>query len=157
MTQGEPSFEALVEEVSRQDLRARSLLDEWLQKGLVTIDEEDRVHLQTEAFLPAEDFDDKAYFFGRSLAAHIAAGSENLDSDRPPHFDRLVYYNNLSPDSVKQLEKEARKASMQALKALNRKARQLQKQDSGKCRDPQTFHYGAFFHRKNQRDGNDES
>jgi len=41
---GDVSFEALVEQFNT-DIRARALLDEWLRKGFVVIDEQDRVVL----------------------------------------------------------------------------------------------------------------
>ena len=46
---GKRSFEALVASVSR-DIRARSVLDEWLRLGVVELDKEDRVVLRAAAF-----------------------------------------------------------------------------------------------------------
>ena len=62
---GPLSFEGLVESVSK-DMRSRVVLDEWLRLGVARIDEEDRVCLNVEAFIPERGFDEKAYYFGRT-------------------------------------------------------------------------------------------
>ena len=57
---GELSFEALVAGVN-SDIRPRVVLDEWLRLGVVHFDEERRVCLNVQAFVPAEGFDEKAF------------------------------------------------------------------------------------------------
>jgi Family of unknown function (DUF6502) len=47
-TGGRPSFESLVESVSK-DIRPRVVLDEWQRLGLIRIDEHERVHLNNVA------------------------------------------------------------------------------------------------------------
>ena len=151
-TQGEPSFETLVNEVGRQDLRARSVLDEWLRVGLATLDGNDRVHLQRQAFIPAEDFEQKAFFFGKNLHDHVAAAAHNLGGDTPPHFERSVYYNNLRPESVAKLRAIVDVEAMTLLKQLNRKARELQKRDSGDAQANERFTLGVYFYTETQQD-----
>ena len=81
-----PSFETLVRTVST-DVRPRSILDEWLRLGLVEIDQDDLIHLNISAFVPRDDFNETAYFYGRNLRDHIAAASHNLmGCDPPPPF-----------------------------------------------------------------------
>ncbi|MDH5229166.1 MAG: DUF6502 family protein [Gammaproteobacteria bacterium] len=143
---GEPSFETLVEAVTKQDMRSRTLLDEWLRINIISIDDKDKLHLKTDAFLPVNNFEDKAYFFGQTLEQHMAASSENILNPQPQHFDRFVYCNNLSEQSVKQLQKLAEKENMNVLKNLNKTARELQKQDKSSEQSNYRIHLGSFFY-----------
>jgi len=149
-TNGEPSFESLVEEVSKQDLRSRSLLDEWMRKKIVSIDDDGLVHLEKEAFLPSEDFDAKAYFFGHNVHDHIAASTHNLMGNTPSYFDRSVYYNNLRPESIKALQQLSEQQAMKVIKEINRKARSFQRKDSGKKEAELRFRFGSYFYSEQQ-------
>lgn len=144
--QGEPSFERLVEEVSRQDVRARSLLDEWLKEGVVVIDDDGLVHLKQEAFIPSDDFEQKAFFFGHNIHDHLSASVENLLSEKPVYFDRGVYCNNLKQKSVDELEAFVDEQAMELFKQLNKKARAMQRRDSGKEGAHQRFRFGSYFY-----------
>lgn len=150
-TAGYPSFGSLVEEVSKQDLRSRSLLDDWLQKEIIKIDENDCVHLTVDAFLPTENFDDKAHFFGHNMHDHMAASTQNLLNENAPFFDRAVYYNNLRPESIAILQEMSEQKSMQAIKDINRKARQLQKKDSDHNTASHRFRLGTYFYSESQK------
>src|SRR5262245_35350401 len=66
---GKRSFEGLVASVSR-DIRARSVLDEWLRLGVVELDKDDHVVLRAASFVPARGFDEKAFYFGHNLHDH---------------------------------------------------------------------------------------
>lgn len=149
---GDISFEALVDRVARQDLRARSVLDEWLRLGLVEMDANDRVKLQVEAFIPEKGFDEKLYYFGKNLHDHISVGAHNLTGDGAPQFDRSVYYNNLSEASIVRLTALVNERGMQALKEMNRLARELQKKDAGSKRAKHRFNFGMFFYLEKQND-----
>ena len=143
---GAPSFETLVEEVSRQDVRSRSLLDEWLRSGVVTLDNDDKVHLVQDAFIPPDNFDEKVFFFGHNLHDHIAAGVDNLSNEKTPFFDRGVYYNNLKPESVTELQSFINKEAMVLLRSVNKKARQMQKKDSVSESANRRFRFGAYYY-----------
>lgn len=149
---GDISFEALVDRVARQDLRARSVLDEWLRLGLVEMDAHDRVQLQVEAFIPEKGFDEKLYYFGKNLHDHISVGAHNLTGDGAPQFDRSVYYNNLSDASIAKLSALVNERGMQALKEVNRLARELQKKDASSKRAKHRFNFGIFFYLEKQSD-----
>ncbi|TXT40722.1 MAG: hypothetical protein FD135_1023 [Comamonadaceae bacterium] len=69
---GELSFEALVASVN-SDIRSRVVLDEWLRLGVVHFDEANRVCLNTQAFVPSEGFEEKAFYLGHNLHDHAAA------------------------------------------------------------------------------------
>ena len=158
--EGHPSFESLVDYVSRQDIRARPLLDEWLRLGIVSLDEYEMVHLEVEALGPAEGFEEKLFFFEKSLHDHLSASVDNLLDVAPPHLDRCIYYNNLKAESIDSLKQVAEQESMKTIKQLNRKAREMQKRDSGKEDAHHRFDYGAFFYsvstQKDNKSENDE-
>ncbi len=144
------SFEGLVKSVSKGDLRPRVVLDELLRQDIVRIDEQDRVHLYQEAFIPKQGMDEKSFYFGKVIHDHLAASGANLiacDQQQPaPHIDRCVYYDGLSPSSIDILNREIEDQGMQLLKSINRKARALQKTDSQCENANQRINLGVYFY-----------
>lgn len=140
-----PSFEELVSRRSK-DIRARVVLDEWLRLGIVHLDDQERVILNTEAFVPAEGLDEKLYFFSHNLHDHAAAAADNLLGNREPRLERSVYYDALSAASVAELNKQARQLGTKVLKALSRSAMELEARDAGSLKDPQRFTCGIYFY-----------
>lgn len=149
---GEPSFESLVALISKKDVRARAVLDEWLRSGMVTIDEGDRVHLQRHAFVATGDLEDKMYFFARSQRDHLNASVANVLGGSPAQFDRNVYYNNLSAESLQQLRNLIDTEAMALLKRVNKKARELQQSDKKHVSAKHRFNFGVFLHSEAQID-----
>jgi hypothetical protein len=140
---GEPSFEQLVASVSK-DVRSRALLDEWLRQGMVA-DEDGLIRLRRAAFVPAEGYADKAYFFGRNLGDHIAAGAHNLAGGQPPLFDRAVYYDRLQPDSIAALRRLIDAKATALLLEINQAASALAAQDRAKGDGGCRFTLGAYL------------
>lgn len=149
---GPESFDALVESVSK-DVRPRTILDEWLSRGVVSVDDDDRVHLHTEAFVPSREFDDLAYYYGRNLHDHIAAATRNLHGHKPAFLERSVYYNRLTAESVAELEKLARNIGMDALMELNREALRRAEADDGKPDATERMNFGLYFFREDESAG----
>ncbi|HEB90519.1 MAG TPA: hypothetical protein ENI85_13190 [Deltaproteobacteria bacterium] len=141
-----PSFESLVESVSK-DIRPRAILDEWLRLGIATIDDEDRVHLETNAFVPRHGFEEKVYYLGRNLHDHLATVEHNLADGDPPMLERSVYYGRLRPGSVETLETLANEVGMEALQRVNRRARSLQRADEGHSDAKERMRFGIYFYR----------
>lgn len=141
---GAKSFEGLVSSVSK-DIRSRVILDEWLRIGVAHLDEQDRVCLNTDAFIPENGYDEKAYYFGQNLHDHIAAGAHNLLGQKPSFLDRSVYYNKLTPESVAELAELSKKLGMQALVAVNKRAEALQKTDAEKADAQQRINFGVYY------------
>jgi hypothetical protein len=150
-----PSFESLVASVSK-DIRARAVLDEWLRLGVATLDAENRVRLEVEAFVPERGFDEKAFYFGRNLQDHIAAAAHNLNGDHPPFLERSVYYDQLSPASVRELRELSERSGMDALQIVNRRALALQTQDATRDDAIQRVNFGIYcFDDETPPDGNE--
>lgn len=119
-TTGEASFEGLVESVTK-DVRARSVLDDWIGQEIVSLDQDGRVRLNTAAFIPRPGGQEQLFYFARNLHDHIAAAAANVAIAGPaPFFDRSMHYDRLRPETVAQLEVTARDAAQQLLTDVNR-------------------------------------
>ncbi|MGF1502726.1 MAG: DUF6502 family protein [Paracoccaceae bacterium] len=144
-----PSFDALVESVSK-DIRPRTVLDELVRQRLVEIDAEtDTVHLRTEAFLGPGDAEQKVLFFAQNVGDHIAAATENLlaENDPAPFMERAVFYNRLLPGSVDAIEGLARDRAGALLGELNRVAFERQSDDKDALDASERFRFGVYFYR----------
>ena len=142
---GTQSFEGLVAGVN-SDIRSRVVLDEWLRLGVAHIDEQSRVCLNTQAFVPAKGFDEKAYYFGHNLHDHAAAATHNLLDQAPAFLERSVHYKGLSMKSVEQLTAQSKELGMRALLAVNRSAMDLDKSDTDTDTPRQRMTFGIYFY-----------
>jgi Family of unknown function (DUF6502) len=142
---GDISFEGLVAGVSK-DIRSRAVLDEWLRLGVVRVDDQDRVTLNSEAFVPQKGFEEKMFYFGHNLHDHAAAAAHNVMGEGTPYLERSVHYDALSPASIAQLAQLAERAGMQAALSVNRKAMELEKRDAGESEPKQRLTFGIYFY-----------
>lgn len=142
---GELSFESLVAGVNN-DIRSRVVLDEWLRLGVVRLDDENRVCLNAEAFVPSEGFDEKAFYFGHNLHDHAAAAARNLLGVQPALLERSVQYDALSEASMALLAKQSREAGMKALLAVNKNALALEQADAATEAPKHRMTFGIYFY-----------
>jgi len=142
---GVRSFDALVAKVST-DIRARVVLDEWLRLGVVRLDEQERVHLEAQAFVPQKGFDEKAAYLGHNLHDHACAAVHNLSSEGPAFFERSVHYDALAPMSVEALREAVASEGMQALLSFNRLAAELEFRDLPSLESRQRITVGLYFY-----------
>ncbi|MCB1986372.1 MAG: hypothetical protein KDF49_13210 [Nitrosomonas sp.] len=142
---GAISFEGLVASISK-DIRSRVVLDEWLRLGVVHIDDQRRVCLNVEAFVPAKGFDEKAYYFGHNLHDHCAAAASNLIGESQPFLERSVHYDALCTDSIRILAEQSELMCMNALLTINKKAMELEKDDAQKNGPRQRMTMGVYFY-----------
>jgi len=138
------SFDALVRTIST-DVRPKAILDEWLRLGLVSLDAQSRVALNAQAFVPQQGFDEKAYFLGRNVADHIATGVHNLVGEGEPMFERAVYYDRLTPESVAYLRQRARVLGMETLLAVNKEALARADDDASKPGANKRMALGLYY------------
>lgn len=127
---GHPSFEELVASVTR-DLRPRAVLDEWIDRRIVSIDTRDRIVLAESAFIPQQGDDEKLYYFGRNLQDHLAAATANVLTTPPPFLERSVHYDGLSDELARRLEARSRELALEMLQKLNREANTACQTDPG--------------------------
>jgi len=146
---GEASFERLVQTVNK-DIRPRVVLDEWLRLGVAELDQQDRVVLRTEAFVPAQGVEEKLFYFGKVIHDHLATSEHNLTAGQPPMLDRCVYFDQLTEQSAEQLADYARSLASDAMQALNRRALELQQADATKPEATHRVNFGLYFYRANE-------
>ncbi|MBS4098937.1 MAG: hypothetical protein KGZ83_19105 [Sulfuricella sp.] len=142
---GEVSFEGLVESVSK-DIRPRAVLDEWLRLGVVHLDDEDRVVLNTASFVPQCGFDEKAYYLGHNLRDHAAAAAHNLLGEGPPLIERSVHYNALSPASIAALRALAEEDGKKVIQRLVGEALKLEESDAADPAPKERMTFGIYFY-----------
>ncbi|AXQ47139.1 DUF6502 family protein [Pseudomonas vlassakiae] len=142
---GDCSFDALVAKVST-DIRGRVVLDEWLRLGVVRLDDQDRVHLEAQAFVPQKGFDEKAAYFGHNLHDHACAAVHNLSGEGLPFFERSVHYDALTPASVDTLREAVSQDGMQTLLAFSRLAAELESTDEPSQGQRQRITVGLYFY-----------
>lgn len=140
------SFDVLVQSVSK-DIRPRSLLDEWLSAGIVTLDENDGVHLSVHAALPAASQDDKLEFLGRNVHDHVAAIAANLRESPSPFIERCVFYDGLTTGQIAQLRAVAEQRAMDALLEVNRLALgMIEANGDSVAKGGERFNFGVYFY-----------
>lgn len=150
-SQGAVSFESLVASISK-DFRSRPVLDEWLRLGFVSLDNNDCVHLNIQAFIPNLDLQEKLAFFGMNVHDHMAAAENNLNSLNNPMLERCVYYDGLTAENIEILHQFAKQNAMTAIKAVNRRAAALKaaqtetisRRQSDKV--TQRINFGVYFY-----------
>ena len=152
---GEKSFEALVASVSK-DIRSRAILDEWMRLGIVHLDDNDCICLDTEAFIPKQGFPEKAYYFQHNLHDHIAASVHNMLEVGPPFVERSVYYDTLTKASAAELVSLGEALGMHALQTVNRRALILEQKDAKHPDANQRINFGIYFYHTKQEDSNSE-
>ena len=150
------TFSALAENISK-DIAPRTLLDDLERLGALSYDRlTGLVSLDSEAFLPKENTDNKIHYFGQNCGDHAEAAVENIFSDKPPFMDRSVYHNELTPESVNELQTLAAEAGMKALRQVNRRAFELSERDKGKKDARERLNFGVFFFRSHETPGDGE-
>lgn len=115
---GKASFDALVASVS-QDIRPRSVLDEWLRLGVVIINAADEIVLVSNAFIPKDGLKEKLAYYGHNLGDHAAAAADNVLTQNSPWFERSVHHDGLSAEQVERLRGRASELGMQILTSLH--------------------------------------
>lgn len=139
------SFESLVQSISK-DIRPRVVLDEWLRLGIARVDEQNRVVLVTDAFVPSHGLDEKLFYLGKNVHDHLGACEHNLTRpDAPPVLERSVYFDHLSQESADVLATYSRQLSSQVIQAFGQKAMELQEKDSQDGGAKHRVTYGLYF------------
>jgi hypothetical protein len=142
---GAPCFEDLV--VSRSsDLRPRVVLDEWLRLGIVSIDAQDRLVLNAEAFVPNSGLDESLFFFGHNLQAHAEAGTDNILGARRRTFERSLIYDGLADSGIEVLEKRTQQLGTRMLKELDRVASEHDTGESAAGGERRRVTCGIYFY-----------
>ena len=144
------SFEALVRDINT-DIRPRTVLDELMRQDLVHEGDAGLLTLSEAAFTgPASD-DDKLVFFAANIGDHLAAASQNLLAQDAPFLERAVFYNQLSPGSVDQIEDQAGHLAQHMLETLNAQSSALHQTDHSATGPKERYRLGVYFYREPSR------
>jgi Family of unknown function (DUF6502) len=154
---GSVSFESLVASISK-DFRSRPVLDEWLRLGMVTVDADDLVRLNIQAFIPNQDLQEKLSFLSMNIHDHMATAVSNLNNKNKPLLERCVYYEGLNAGNVEILHQLATQSGMAAIKAINQRAAELKESQTTTSHPTrrasdkinQRMNFGVYFYRENE-------
>ncbi|HLO95398.1 MAG TPA: DUF6502 family protein, partial [Burkholderiaceae bacterium] len=116
------SFESLVEHVNK-DIRARALLDEWLRKGFVTLDEQDRVVLVKRRSTGVVEGAAGTGLLLSEMVSDLLNGFDQvyLHEQPVPGFGfNVVYGHKLTEESVQLVSSTARREGVQLMNRINR-------------------------------------
>lgn len=111
-----PSFESLARELS-SDVHPRTVLDELIRLGLVTLDA-DEVVLARHAFVPGRRLEALTSLFAANAADHLGAAVHNLTREGPKFLEQSVYADGLTEASVEHLHRVAREAWAEAFTTM---------------------------------------
>lgn len=143
------SFDTLVASVSK-DFRARPVFDEWLQSGIISLVEDKKIKLNTEAFIPKQDLEGQLFFLRMNIHDHLAATVHNVSSAEEKMMERCVYYDNLTQAQAEQLHSLVKQQGMKLLKNVNQTAQTLKSQENATINgDHQTkfrINSGVYFY-----------
>ncbi|MDX1914428.1 MAG: DUF6502 family protein [Methylophilus sp.] len=154
---GDLSFEALVASVSK-DIRSKTVIDEWLRLGLVEVDDQDRLHLNVNAFIPDASLEEKLSFLRMNLHDHAAAAVNNITQPDQPMLERCVYYHGLTAENVEKLNALAIETGMASIQSINRLASELKASQPTDSKATNRMNFGLYFYKEEDLDGrNSES
>lgn len=142
---GDISFEALVASIS-QDIRPRSVLDEWLRLGVVLVNDADEITLSTNAFVPKEGVEEKLAYYAHNLGDHAAAAADNVLGISKPWFERSVHHSAMSEAQIEQLRLLASDLGMGMLTKLHTQANELNDSVSANDSKLKRFTCGIYFY-----------
>lgn len=138
-----PSFEALARLV-RRDVHPRTMLDTLLATGTVEITADDTIKLVKTSYQPLSGSEDQLAYLAHNLGDHLAAATDNVLGQTPPHFERAVHYTDLTAEQIASLKAEFDSGQMALLQNLSQKAAAMKKLPS---EDAQyRFRAGGYFY-----------
>lgn len=137
------SFETLARETSN-DVHPRAMLDELVRSGLVRIEGDEVIPLET-AFVPSRKLDELTALFSANASDHIAAAVHNLTVKAPKFLEQSVFADGLTQESVDQLHQCARNAWNAAFATMVSEARQRIEADADTDSDIR-IRFGAYFY-----------
>jgi len=140
---GEHGFEALVKR-SSNDVHPRTVLDELVRSGLVRVDGDDVVPVET-SFVPSRKLDELTALFSANVSDHIAAAVHNLTVKAPKFLEQSIFADGMTQESVDHLHQCARSAWSAAFTSMVNEARQRVEIDADADSDMRV-RFGVYFY-----------
>jgi hypothetical protein len=147
----EPSFTTLVTGISK-DIRPRSYADDLIRLGIVSRDENDALRLDKAGFMPTTDFSEKLKFFDKNISDHLSAAAENMIRSPSPHFDRSMFYAQLSREDIEILRTIVETDGMGLLKNLYKKSGQLADENKNSGTKSSRVTIGLYMYQEETHD-----
>jgi hypothetical protein len=123
--QGKQSFSELVREHSG-DIPPRAILDELMRVGTVAKDEEGRINLITDGYVPRTGDIGKLHILGTDVQLLLTTIDYNLQQGaQTPRFQRKVAYNNLPEEGLSEFRQSSAEKSQALLVELDKHLSQL--------------------------------
>jgi hypothetical protein len=138
---GDVSFDALALSI-RRDVHPKTVLEQLLEAGTVTLTDDGSVTLAQGAYQPRPGGAEQLDYLANNAGDFLNAAVANTLSDAPPHFERAVHYNQLSASAVAELDTAFRAGQMALLHDINARAAMLQATQPGTAR----FRAGGYFY-----------
>jgi hypothetical protein len=137
-------FDELVAAVS-SDVRPRAILDELQRLGAVAPRDDGRVALASDGFAPRGGFGEMTDLFAANVGDHAAAAVANLQDDQN-FLEQAMYADELSAESVVELQRQAAKAWSQAVRPLIAQALERCEADAAAAPAPRhRVRFGVYF------------
>jgi hypothetical protein len=149
-TPEEPSFEQLSQSISR-DFHPRSIVEELVRLGLAEVHGE-TVRLRAGTYVPREDFAKTLSYIRANVADHIASAAQNLRAvqkgEPGPFLEQSLYADELSEESVLELQRLARRIWESALRRMFALANERTRIDERGSPGTQLMRmrFGAYFY-----------
>lgn len=122
------SFEELAILVS-SEIRPRTQLDNLLERGMVAIDDKDRITLLSASYVPDLNKEEMLSIMAQQLHDHISSASSNIMQDNIKQLDRSAYQEGLSQASVNELKQLSEQLGMEMLNKIYSRASELANED----------------------------
>jgi hypothetical protein len=114
-------FEDLVKSINT-DVRPRVVLEELINRGLVTVNENDDLQLHPEKLALKQDQEETLHYLSLNIHDHLATAVQNLSNLDNKQLDRCVHYHGLNQEAIDKLSSLAEKHAMEVLIAINKEA-----------------------------------
>ena len=116
---GTVSFSSLVKQYSG-DITARTIADELIRVGAVTMDEKGMVHLNTRAYIPGADHTDSLTILGTDVAALLNTIDHNIEQPDNPYLQRKVAYTHIPEDVLVTIRPQLAQMAQSNLEAMDK-------------------------------------
>jgi hypothetical protein len=143
LTEKDFDFDDLVTSI-HTDVRPRVVLEELIDRGLVTVNENDELQLHPKKLAMKQDQEETLHYLSLNIHDHLATAVHNLSEPDNKQLDRCVHYHGLNEEAIDKLSSLAEKHAMEVLIAINKEALALS--NDPQYTGDQRMNFGTYFH-----------
>lgn len=136
-------FDDLVTSI-HTDVRPKVVLEELINRGLVTVNENDELQLHPEKLALKQDQEETLHYLSLNIHDHLATALQNFSNLENKQLDRCVHYHGLNTEAIDKLSLLAEKHAVEALVAVNKEALALS--NDPQYKGDQRMNFGTYFH-----------